>query len=114
MAETEPSGGENGHSSETTTSSGALKVGISEYFAEPEIPKLEAIIYAEFDNDKGRVIKYQVPQELFDRHHFQSIASAVIPTEEMRGRMIKINMFDWRIIGFPVGIKDKRYQREVL
>ena len=53
----------------------------------------------------------------------------MIPTEEMRGRMIKITMYDWKIIGiycwifvvgyilenkgFPMGIKDKKYPREV-
>jgi len=29
-------------------------------FFEAEAPKLEAIIYAEFDNDIGRVMRYQV------------------------------------------------------
>lgn len=29
-------------------------------FSDPEPPKLEGIIFAEFDNDIGRVIKYQV------------------------------------------------------
>lgn len=86
---------------------------INAYFNKPKIPKLDAIIYAEFDNDIGRVVKYQVPREIFDRQRFESISSAVIPTEEMRGRMIKITMYDWKIIGFPMGIKDKKYPREV-
>lgn len=29
-------------------------------FFEPQLPRLKAIIYAEFDNEIGRVIKYQV------------------------------------------------------
>ena len=33
---------------------------INAYFNKPKIPKLDAIIYAEFDNDIGRVVKYQV------------------------------------------------------
>ena len=33
---------------------------MNKFFAELEVPKLEAIIFAEFDNEIGRVIKYQV------------------------------------------------------
>lgn len=29
-------------------------------FFEPQPPRLKAIIYAEFDNEIGRVVKYQV------------------------------------------------------
>lgn len=29
-------------------------------FFEPQPPKLEAIIFAEFDNEIGRIVKYQV------------------------------------------------------
>uniref|UniRef100_A0A915D6G0 DNA-directed RNA polymerase n=1 Tax=Ditylenchus dipsaci TaxID=166011 RepID=A0A915D6G0_9BILA len=36
-------------------------------FFEPQPPKLEAIIYAEFDNDICRVIKYQIPHAIFDK-----------------------------------------------
>jgi len=27
--------------------------------------------------------------------------------------MIKINMYDWKIMGYPIGIKDKKYAREI-
>ncbi|KAL3112329.1 hypothetical protein niasHT_019054 [Heterodera trifolii] len=85
----------------------------SRHFFSQEPPKLCSIIYAEFDNDIGRVIRYQVPDEIFDKQRFDTISSAIIPSEEMRDRMIKINMYDYKITGHPVGIKDKKYQREV-
>jgi hypothetical protein len=74
------------------------------HFLEPEPPKLRAIIYAEFDNDIGRVIRFQIPDEILDKQRFDSISSAIIPSEEMRDRMIKINMFDHTIMGYPIGI----------
>lgn len=44
------------------------------YFLEPEPPKLQAIIYAEFDNDIGRVIRYQVRNRSFKKKkHFELI-----------------------------------------
>ncbi|KAL3112363.1 hypothetical protein niasHT_019088 [Heterodera trifolii] len=76
----------------------------SRHFFSQEPPKLCSIIYAEFDNDIGRVIRYQVPDEIFDKQRFDTISSAIIPSEEMRDRMIKINMYDYKITGHPVGI----------
>jgi len=38
-----------------TTSSAAER-----YFQAPELPKLRAIVFAEFDNDIGRVLRFQV------------------------------------------------------
>lgn len=82
-------------------------------FFNPQLPKLEGIIYAEFDNDIGRIIKFQVPDEIFDKERFDTISSAIIPSEAMRDRMIKMNIFDYKIMGHPVGIKDKKYPREI-
>ncbi|KAL3094119.1 hypothetical protein niasHS_004804 [Heterodera schachtii] len=45
-----------------------------------------------------------VPDEIFDKQRFDTISSAIIPSEEMRDRMIKINMYDYKITGHPVGI----------
>jgi hypothetical protein len=83
------------------------------HFFEPAAPRLEAITYAEFDNKIGRIVKHQVPHELLDKQAFDAISSALIPSEEMRNRLIKINMYDYKIMGHPVGIKSKKYDREV-
>jgi hypothetical protein len=74
------------------------------HFFEPAAPRLEAITYAEFDNKIGRIVKHQVPHELLDKQAFDAISSALIPSEEMRNRLIKINMYDYKIMGHPVGI----------
>jgi hypothetical protein len=53
----------NGHSSNLNggeMEKSAENERVSEYFAQPQVPRLEAIIYAEFDNNIGRVVKYQV------------------------------------------------------
>uniref|UniRef100_A0A914NPS2 Uncharacterized protein n=1 Tax=Meloidogyne incognita TaxID=6306 RepID=A0A914NPS2_MELIC len=93
-----------------TTSSAAER-----YFQAPELPKLRAIVFAEFDNDIGRVLRFQVfLVKFFDKQRFESISSAIIPSEEMRDRMITVNMFENKIIGYPIGMKDKRYPREIL
>uniref|UniRef100_A0A915M1Z6 Uncharacterized protein n=1 Tax=Meloidogyne javanica TaxID=6303 RepID=A0A915M1Z6_MELJA len=93
-----------------TTSSAAER-----YFQAPELPKLRAIVFAEFDNDIGRVLRFQIPCQVFDKQRFESISSAIIPSEEMRDRMITVNtMFENKIIGYPIGMKDKRYPREIL
>lgn len=45
-----------------------------------------------------------MPHEIFDKERFDAISSAVIPSEEMRDRLIKINIYDYKIMGHSVGI----------
>jgi len=61
---------------------------------------------------------FQIPCQVFDKQRFESISSAIIPSEEvnslllkflinlfkMRDRMITVNMFENKIIGYPIGM----------
>ncbi|CAD5229443.1 unnamed protein product [Bursaphelenchus okinawaensis] len=84
----------------------------SELFENPS-PKLKAIVFAEFDNKIGRVIRHQVPHNIFSTTHFDAFASAIIPSEDMRDRLIMVNMYDWKVMGYPVYIRNEKYERKV-
>ncbi|MFH4980185.1 hypothetical protein AB6A40_006894 [Gnathostoma spinigerum] len=83
-----------------------------------DVPKLKAIIFAEFDADKGPVIRYQVPEEIFDARKFDIFSSAVIPKLELLHRLIKVNHIQnskdgkvYKLMGHPVGIESPTYPR---
>ncbi|TKR73964.1 hypothetical protein L596_021200 [Steinernema carpocapsae] len=76
-----------------------------------ETPKLEAIIYAQFDTKTGPVIRYQVPRPIFDDDRFATFASAVIPRREMFNKLIKVNFSDYKVMGHPACLKHRRYPR---
>ncbi|KAI6232729.1 Nitrogen permease regulator 2-like protein [Aphelenchoides fujianensis] len=80
---------------------------------ESEIPKLKGILFAEFDNEIGRVLKFQVPGEVVNRKQFEHLSSTLIPAEEWRDRLIRVSIFDLRLLGFPVGLRSERYHREM-
>ncbi|VDM96333.1 unnamed protein product [Thelazia callipaeda] len=82
-----------------------------------DVPKLKAIIFAEFDADKGPVIKIQVPNFLFDTKTFDTFSNAVIPKPELFHRLIKVNHVEnsdgkvYKVMGHPVGIESDIYAR---
>ncbi|KAL3989575.1 Nitrogen permease regulator 2 family protein [Acanthocheilonema viteae] len=82
-----------------------------------KVPKLKAIIFAEFDADKGPVIRIQVPGFLFDAKRFDTFSNAVIPKPELFHRLIKVNHVEnsdgkvYKVMGHPVGIESDSYAR---
>ncbi|EFO25851.1 hypothetical protein LOAG_02632 [Loa loa] len=81
------------------------------------LPKLKAIIFAEFDADKGPVIRIQVPDFLFDTKRFDTFSNAIIPKPELFHRLIKVNHVEnndgkvYKVMGHPVGIESDSYAR---
>ncbi|VDM40120.1 unnamed protein product [Toxocara canis] len=95
-----------------------MPFALNSFFPNPsEMPKLKAIIFAEFDADKGPVIRFQVPEVLFDSKKFDSFSSAIIPKPELFQRLIKVNHIEntdgkiYKVMGHPVGIESEAYPR---
>ncbi|VDK82494.1 unnamed protein product [Litomosoides sigmodontis] len=80
-------------------------------------PRLKAIIFAEFDANKGPVIRIQVPDFLFDARRFDTFSNAIIPKPELFHRLIKVNHVEnsdgrvYKVMGHPVGIESDSYAR---
>lgn len=55
-----------------------------------------------------------MPHKIFDKERFDAISAAVIPSEEMRDRLIKINIYDYKIIGHSVGISKIFFAKIIL
>uniref|UniRef100_A0A0N4UQM6 Nitrogen permease regulator 2 n=1 Tax=Dracunculus medinensis TaxID=318479 RepID=A0A0N4UQM6_DRAME len=81
------------------------------------VPKLKAIIFAEFDSNKGPVITFQVPKLLFDAKNFDTFSSAIITKPELFQRLIKVNHVEdneghvFKVMGHAIGIESEQYPR---
>ncbi|PAV80888.1 hypothetical protein WR25_06893 [Diploscapter pachys] len=69
-----------------------------------DIPNIASIFFAEFDEHKGPVMKFQVPYPVISEEQFSSISNAIIPKPEILCRLIKIILEDCKIIGYPFGL----------
>uniref|UniRef100_A0A0M3IEX8 Nitrogen permease regulator 2 n=1 Tax=Ascaris lumbricoides TaxID=6252 RepID=A0A0M3IEX8_ASCLU len=95
-----------------------MPFALNSFFPSPsDVPKLKAIIFAEFDADKGPVIRFQVPEVVFDAKKFDTFSSAIIPKSELFQRLIKVNHIEntdgkiYKVMGHPVGIESEAYPR---
>ncbi|KAI6183534.1 hypothetical protein M3Y97_00499100 [Aphelenchoides bicaudatus] len=81
----------------------------------PKYPKIKAIIYSEFDNEKGPVLRFQIPANTISNQQFGFISSTIMPSEESRDRIIRLNVYNMKIIGYPIAISvlagNPKYQR---
>ncbi|KAF8383959.1 nprl-2 [Pristionchus pacificus] len=77
------------------------------------VPKLTAIIYAEFDKDYGPTVRYQVPEnkQAISKETFNSFSALILPKEDLLNRMIKVIFKECKIIGHPIGLDCPTYPR---
>ena len=69
------------------------------------------ILFCEFHPTQGPKIIYQEPHNFMSAEHFQSLNAYIIPKNELQGRLISVNSLGYKILGFPVGIDDKKFAR---
>lgn len=70
-----------------------------------------AILFCEFHPTQGPKIIYQVPLNFMSPDRFQSLSAYIIPKNELQGRLITVNSLGYKILGFPIGIDDKKFAR---
>ncbi|GMR32362.1 hypothetical protein PMAYCL1PPCAC_02557 [Pristionchus mayeri] len=92
------------------------KAEVSRIFADFltfNVPKLTAIIYAEFDKDYGPIVRYQVPEErqAISKETFNSFSALILPKEDLLNKMIKVIFKECKIIGHPIGLDCPIYTR---
>ncbi|GMT04444.1 hypothetical protein PENTCL1PPCAC_26618 [Pristionchus entomophagus] len=77
------------------------------------VPKLTAIIYAEFDKTYGPIVRYQVPEDrqAISKETFNSFSALILPKEDLLNKMIKVIFKECKIIGHPIGLDCPIYTR---
>jgi hypothetical protein len=69
------------------------------------------ILFCEFHPTQGPKIIYQVPENFMSAERFNSLSAYIIPKNELQGRLITVNSLGYKMLGYPVGIDDKKFAR---
>ncbi|CAJ0952672.1 unnamed protein product, partial [Mesorhabditis belari] len=96
------------------SSSSSSKLHPNEYII-PQVPKIKAMFFCEFDLDKGPVIRVNVEDgdfnldDVLDSRRFASYSSALIPRDELLNKHVKIGIhttrMKYKVMGYPVGLQ---------
>lgn len=77
-----------------------------------ENPKIIALMFCEFDIEKGSKILHQVPNEVINKTTFDSISSYIVPKIQLKNHIITITVGKtWKVCGFPIYIEHTKYKR---
>lgn len=78
-----------------------------------EVP-LRGILFSEFHLTAGPKITFMAPENFMEKEVFDAVSSYIIPKPELKDRLITITTRDYKIVGCPVCMEDKKYERNIL
>lgn len=73
--------------------------------------KIRCIFYCEFHPTQGPNIVCQVPEKFISKELFDRISVYIITKAELQRSTITVTLSEYKILGYPVRIDDKKYQR---
>ncbi|BFZ63330.1 Nitrogen permease regulator 2 [Saitoella coloradoensis] len=83
-------------------------------------PRLVAIFFAVFDPQLGPHVLHQVPSASIHPHSpsaifdFEALSEYIIPKPQLCSRLIQICSRGYRVLGWPICMVDKKYERNAL
>ncbi|XP_020282049.1 nitrogen permease regulator 2-like protein isoform X2 [Pseudomyrmex gracilis] len=72
---------------------------------------IRCIFFSEFHHIAGPKITLQVPDNFISKDIFDNVSVYIIPKAQLQRSTITITLKDYKILGFPVKIDDKKYAR---
>ncbi|KAJ8937907.1 hypothetical protein NQ318_009859 [Aromia moschata] len=72
---------------------------------------IRCIFFCEFHPTAGPIISAQVPENYISKELFDSISVYIITKAELQRSTITVTLQEYKILGFPVRIDDKKYAR---
>ncbi|XP_011876032.1 PREDICTED: nitrogen permease regulator 2-like protein isoform X2 [Vollenhovia emeryi] len=72
---------------------------------------IRCIFFAEFHHIAGPKITCQVPDNYISKDIFDNVSVYIIPKAQLQRSTITITLKEYKILGFPVKIVDKKYAR---
>ena len=84
--------------------------------AAPLNPALQGVIFCEFDNQKGRTLAFQAPQNAISDDTFDAISDYLIPKPQLCGQLMHLRTASHgsTVVCWPVCVEDARYERNAL
>lgn len=76
-----------------------------------EESEILSILYCEFHSTHGPKIIHQDPVNYIKPDIFQSLSAYIIPKTGLQMQLMTVNSLGYKIIGFPVGIENPRFER---
>ncbi|XP_050411926.1 GATOR complex protein NPRL2 isoform X1 [Patella vulgata] len=75
---------------------------------------IKSIFYSEFHPVAGPKIVYQVPEDYISKEEFDAVSIYIITKQELKNRIITVNVSKHIIVGCPVCIQNTKYKRNAL
>jgi len=75
---------------------------------------LRGILFSEFHLTAGPKVSFMAPENFMEKEVFDAVSSYIIPKPELKDRLITITTRDYKIVGCPVCMEDKKYDRNIL
>lgn len=72
---------------------------------------IRCIFFSEFHHIAGPKITCQVPDNFISKDIFDNVSVFIIPKAQLQRSTITVTLKDYKILGFPVKIDDKKYAR---
>ncbi|XP_014479274.1 PREDICTED: nitrogen permease regulator 2-like protein isoform X3 [Dinoponera quadriceps] len=72
---------------------------------------IRCIFFSEFHHIAGPKITCQVPDNFISKDIFDNVSVYIIPKAQLQRSTITVTLKDYKILGFPVKIDDKKYAR---
>ncbi|XP_043684517.1 GATOR complex protein NPRL2 isoform X3 [Vespula pensylvanica] len=72
---------------------------------------IRCIFFSEFHHIAGPKITCQVPDNFVSKDIFDNVSVYIIPKAQLQRSTITVTLKDYKILGFPVKIDDKKYAR---
>lgn len=72
---------------------------------------IRCIFFSEFHHIAGPKITCQVPDNYISKDIFDNVSVYIIPKAQLQRSTITVTLKDYKILGFPVKIDDKKYAR---
>ncbi|XP_012249642.1 GATOR complex protein NPRL2 isoform X1 [Bombus vosnesenskii] len=72
---------------------------------------IRCIFFSEFHPIVGPMITCQVPDNFISKDIFDNVSVYIIPKAKLQRSTITVTLKDYKILGFPVKIDDKKYAR---
>ena len=73
--------------------------------------KIFAIIYSEFNLEKGPEIVYQVPHNYIKQEDFKKISEFVVPTTQFCNKEVSLHLGNTYLLGYPISLNNPIYDR---
>ncbi|ENN71159.1 GATOR complex protein NPRL2-like [Dendroctonus ponderosae] len=72
---------------------------------------IRCIFFCEFHHTAGPIISCQVPENFVSKELFDSISVYIITKAELQRSTITVTLEDCKVLGFPIRIDNKKYER---